>query len=51
MYNKRHQEQRRIHMKNVLITGCNGYIGNAIVQRLLNKGYNVTGIDNNSKIR
>jgi len=36
--------------KNVLITGCNGYIGNAIVQRMLSKGYNVTGIDNDSKI-
>lgn len=37
--------------KNVLITGANGYIGNAIVQRMLNKGYNVTGIDNDSKIK
>lgn len=32
-------------MKNVLITGCMGYIGNAVTQRMLFKGYNVVGID------
>jgi nucleoside-diphosphate-sugar epimerase len=32
--------------KNVLLLGCNGYIGNAIAQRLLKQGYNVKGIDN-----
>jgi len=33
----------------VLVTGCNGYIGNAITQRLLNKGHWVVGIDSNVK--
>lgn len=36
---------------NILITGCNGYIGNAITQRMLNKGYNVIGIDNDHKLK
>jgi len=30
----------------VLVLGCDGYIGNAFVQRLLQLGYNVVGIDN-----
>jgi nucleoside-diphosphate-sugar epimerase len=34
----------------ILVTGCNGYIGNAITQRLLFKGYYVIGIDNDIKI-
>lgn len=37
--------------KNVLVTGCNGYLGNALVQRLLNRGYNVVGIDNQVKLK
>ena len=37
-------------MENILITGVNGYIGNAFCQRMLNKGNNVVGIDNNSKL-
>jgi nucleoside-diphosphate-sugar epimerase len=36
---------------NVLVCGCNGYIGNALVQRLLAKGYNVVGIDNDIKFK
>jgi len=36
--------------KYVLVTGSNGYIGNALVQRLLNKGYSVVTIDNDSKL-
>jgi len=36
--------------KTVLVTGCNGYIGNGITQRLLKKGYKVIGIDNDVKL-
>ena len=32
-------------MKTVLVAGCDGYIGNALTQRLLNYGYEVIGID------
>jgi UDP-sulfoquinovose synthase len=37
--------------ENVLVAGCNGYIGNALVQRLLCEGYNVCGIDNDIKFK
>lgn len=30
----------------VLVLGCDGYIGNAFVQRLLNLGHDVVGVDN-----
>ena len=30
----------------ILILGCDGYIGNAITQRLLVKGHVITGVDN-----
>lgn len=33
-------------MKNVLVTGCLGFIGYHYTLRLLNEGYNVIGIDN-----
>lgn len=33
-----------------LVTGANGYIGNALVQRLLVDGHAVIGIDNNIKL-
>ncbi|MDE6285243.1 MAG: UDP-glucose 4-epimerase GalE [Bacilli bacterium] len=38
-------------MKNVLVTGCCGYIGSHTCVELLNNGYNVIGLDNfsNSK--
>jgi len=32
--------------KNVIVMGADGYIGNALIQRLLNLRYNVVGIDN-----
>lgn len=33
----------------IMVTGCFGYIGNALTQRLLKEGYEVVGIDNNSR--
>ena len=33
-------------MKTVLVAGCDGYIGNALTQRLLKEGYVVVGVDN-----
>lgn len=36
-------------MKNILVTGSFGYIGNALIQRLLSQDYNVIGIDNSIK--
>jgi nucleoside-diphosphate-sugar epimerase len=30
----------------ILVLGCDGYIGNALVQRLLTLGYSVVGVDN-----
>lgn len=33
-------------MKTVLVAGCDGYIGNALTQRLLKDGYEVVGVDN-----
>jgi nucleoside-diphosphate-sugar epimerase len=35
----------------VLVAGCNGYIGNALVQKLLMDGYYVHGIDNDIKYK
>lgn len=32
-------------MKNVLVTGCAGFIGASLAIALLNKGYHVTGVD------
>mgnify|MGYP001416986401 CR=1 FL=1 len=32
---------------NILITGNNGYIGTVLTKILLEKGYNITGLDNN----
>ncbi len=31
---------------NILITGCAGFIGYHLSEKLLNKGYKVIGIDN-----
>ena len=33
-------------MKTVLVTGCAGFIGSHLVERLLSEGYRVVGIDN-----
>jgi len=33
-------------MKKVLVLGCDGYIGNALTQRLLAENYEVIGVDN-----
>lgn len=33
-------------MKTVLLCGCDGYIGNALTQRLLKNDYEVVGVDN-----
>lgn len=33
-------------IKNILVTGSDGYIGAVLVSKLLEQGYNVTGIDN-----
>ena len=30
----------------IFVLGCDGYIGNALTQRLLSKGYDVFGFDN-----
>jgi len=38
-------------MSTILVTGCNGYIGNGIVQRLLREGHDVVGIDNDVKLK
>ena len=32
---------------NILITGNNGYVGTVLTKILLEKGYNITGLDNN----
>jgi len=31
---------------NVVVTGCAGFIGSTLVERLLSDGYSVVGIDN-----
>lgn len=36
-------------MKTVIVTGSQGFIGSFLCEELLNKGYNVVGIDNFSK--
>lgn len=36
-------------MKNILVTGSKGFIAGYLIERLLNDGWNVVGIDNNSK--
>ena len=33
----------------IIVLGCDGYIGSALILRLLNKGYRVVGIDNLSR--
>jgi nucleoside-diphosphate-sugar epimerase len=33
-------------MEKIIVTGCAGFIGSAISERLLKLGYFVTGIDN-----
>ena len=33
-------------MKNILVTGGAGYVGSGLLTELLNKGYNVTCVDN-----
>ena len=30
----------------ILVLGCDGYIGNALTQRLLKRGHDVVGVDN-----
>ncbi len=32
--------------KTILILGCDGYIGNAVTQRMLSRGFKVIGVDN-----
>ena len=32
--------------KNILVTGCAGFIGMHVTQKLLEKGFRVIGIDN-----
>lgn len=36
-------------MKNILVTGGTGFIGSNIVNRLVNRGYNVSVLDNNQR--
>ena len=33
-------------MKNILVTGCAGFIGFHLCNKLINKNYNIIGIDN-----
>ena len=33
-------------MKNILVTGCAGFIGWKVSERLLDEGFNIVGIDN-----
>ena len=32
--------------KKILVTGCAGFIGSHLCEKLISKGYNVIGIDN-----
>lgn len=32
--------------KTVLVTGCSGFIGSVVTEKLIDKGYNVVGVDN-----
>lgn len=34
-----------VGMKKILVTGANGYIGTVLINKLLKKGYDVTGVD------
>lgn len=36
-------------MKKILVTGCAGFIGANLTERLLNDGYSVVGLDNLSQ--
>jgi len=38
-----------MNKETVLLAGVDGYIGNALAQRLLTKGYTVIGVDNGFK--
>lgn len=38
-------------MKTILLTGCDGFIGSHVAEELLNNGYKIIGIDNNSKYK
>ena len=33
-------------MKRVVVTGCSGFIGSHMAEKLVSEGYSVTGIDN-----
>ena len=33
-------------MKRVVVTGCSGFIGSHMAEKLISQGYFVTGIDN-----
>ena len=33
-------------MKKIIVTGCSGFIGSHLTEKLVNQGYNVLGIDN-----
>ena len=35
-----------IKKKKILVTGFHGFIGSHLCEKLISKGYNVTGIDN-----
>lgn len=37
------------HNKKILITGCCGLLGREVARQLVEKGYDVTGVDNNSR--
>jgi len=37
---------KKLIKKKILVTGCAGFIGSHLCEKLISKGYNVTGIDN-----